>query len=103
MLEPSCGDGSFLQPATEHLLDLGPSGPSIADQLKGIEIVSDEEQKARARLSSKLGSLAPQAHRTRTDPQLSGRWAHPILVAPEDGHAELGVDPHKRGCYLHST
>lgn len=64
VLEPSCGDGSFLQAAMERFLDLGASGPSIASQLKGIEIVSNEADKARGRLNGKLGSHAADVVRT---------------------------------------
>lgn len=58
VLEPSSGDGSFLQAAAHRLLDLGASSTSVINQLKGVEIVSDEAESARARLNGLLGSHA---------------------------------------------
>lgn len=64
VLEPSCGDGSFLQAAMERLLDLGAPGSFIANHLTGVEIVSDEADKARARLKGKLGTRAAEVVET---------------------------------------
>ncbi|MCF8466214.1 MAG: N-6 DNA methylase [Sneathiella sp.] len=58
ILEPSCGDGSFLEAASLRLEELGAQGPSRANHLRGIEIVSDEADKARARLKDGLGYRA---------------------------------------------
>lgn len=58
VLEPSCGDGSFLEAASKRLEELGAHGPSRANQLRGVEIIPDEADKARARLMSGLGYRA---------------------------------------------
>jgi len=55
VLEPSCGDGAFLQAALDRMETLGARGPSIANHLCGIEILSDEAKKARDRLKPRLG------------------------------------------------
>jgi len=55
VLEPSCGDGAFLEAATKRFSELGTRAPAIARQLTGVEIVTAEAEKARARL---LDSLA---------------------------------------------
>lgn len=55
VLEPSCGDGSFLEAAAHRLDELGTKGPERANLLYGVEILSDEADKARARLSRELG------------------------------------------------
>ena len=36
VLEPSCGDGAFLEAATARFTELGARSPKIADQLLGI-------------------------------------------------------------------
>jgi adenine-specific DNA-methyltransferase len=58
VLEPSCGDGAFLEAATKRFFELGTRGPAIARQLTGVEIVTAEAEKARARL---LDALALRA------------------------------------------
>lgn len=58
VLEPSCGDGAFLEAATKRFSELGTRGPAIARQLTGVEIVTAEAEKARARL---LDALALRA------------------------------------------
>lgn len=58
VLEPSCGDGAFLEAATKRFSELGTSAPAIARQLTGVEIVTGEAEKARARL---LDALALRA------------------------------------------
>ncbi|SPJ26304.1 Eco57I restriction-modification methylase domain-containing protein [Palleronia abyssalis] len=58
VLEPSCGDGSFLEAASKRLEELGAHGPSRANQLRGVEIIPDEADKARARLKDGLGYRA---------------------------------------------
>jgi adenine-specific DNA-methyltransferase len=58
ILEPSCGDGAFLEAASARLETLGAHGPSRADHLRGIEIVPDEADKARMRLKKGLGLRA---------------------------------------------
>lgn len=58
VLEPSCGDGAFLEAAAKRFVELGTRPPAIARQLTGVEIVAGEAEKARARL---LGALAQRA------------------------------------------
>jgi len=50
VLEPSCGDGIFLEAAVQRLEELGASKSNIAKNLKGIEIVPAEAKKARERV-----------------------------------------------------
>ena len=54
VLEPSCGDGAFLEAATKRFSELGTRAPAIARQLTGVEIVTAEAEKARARLLDAL-------------------------------------------------
>lgn len=64
VLEPSCGDGSFLEAAASRLLDLGAKRPAVARQLHGVEITEVEAEKARTRLSALVGSRAADAVQT---------------------------------------
>ena len=59
VLEPSCGDGAFLVSAVERLVELGAPVSAVADNLTGVEIVSDEADLARARLRQRCGLRAP--------------------------------------------
>lgn len=58
VLEPSCGDGAFLEAASARLEALGAKGPARANHLRGIEIIPDEADKARMRLQDGLGLRA---------------------------------------------
>lgn len=58
VLEPSCGDGSFLEAASARLEELGTIGPARANNLRGLEIIPDEADKARRRLKDGLGMRA---------------------------------------------
>lgn len=58
VLEPSCGDGSFLQAAAYRLGALGAKGADRANHLYGVEILRDEAEKARARLAHEVGFRA---------------------------------------------
>ncbi|MBM9593937.1 Eco57I restriction-modification methylase domain-containing protein [Roseitranquillus sediminis] len=58
VLEPSCGDGAFLEAASARLEGLGAHGPARANHLRGIEINPDEADKARLRLRDGLGMRA---------------------------------------------
>lgn len=58
VLEPSCGDGSFLEAASKRFAALGTRSPSIARQLTGIEIIAAEADKARGRLAGALKQRA---------------------------------------------
>lgn len=62
ILEPSCGDGVFLSAAAELLEAMGESSrSSIAGRLKGIEVNSDEAEKARQRLEYSLGNTGVES------------------------------------------
>lgn len=58
VLEPSCGDGAFLEAAAGRLGKLGARGPERANNLFGVEILTAEADKARARLHRQLGFRA---------------------------------------------
>lgn len=58
VLEPSCGDGAFLECALERLIALGASGTDVAESLVGVEIVAQEADRARTRLEHHLGQQA---------------------------------------------
>lgn len=58
ILEPSCGDGAFLEAAATRLTALGAKPSQIAANLRGVEIVASEARRARARLKSLLGAAA---------------------------------------------
>ncbi|MCB1776178.1 MAG: N-6 DNA methylase [Candidatus Competibacteraceae bacterium] len=58
VLEPSCGDGTFLEAASARLEALGAHGPARANHLRGVEIIPDEADKARKRLETGLGMRA---------------------------------------------
>lgn len=58
VLEPSCGDGAFLEAAARRLRSLGATPAKIARQLRGVEIVANEAKAAADRLRSELGKSA---------------------------------------------
>ena len=58
VLEPSCGDGSFLEAALGRYRKLGATPKQIVNRLKGIEIVPAEARRARLRLKDVLGQAA---------------------------------------------
>jgi adenine-specific DNA-methyltransferase len=58
VLEPSCGDGSFIEAAALRLNELGASKPAIARQIRGVEISGTEAEKARQRLLGVVGKDA---------------------------------------------
>lgn len=60
ILEPSLGDGNILVAAAEVLSDLGTAPPEIVDQLFGVELDSDEAEKAMQRIEAALGGYAPR-------------------------------------------
>lgn len=64
VLEPSCGDGTFLAAAASVFSGLGLPGPAIADRLIGIEILASEADRARNRLRPQLGLRTQDAVRT---------------------------------------
>lgn len=59
VLEPSCGDGAFLEVAAKRYAEMGVRSPTIAKQLIGVEILATEAARARARVKDLLG---PRAH-----------------------------------------
>ena len=58
VLEPSCGDGAFLEVAAKRHAEMGARNPTIAKQLIGIEILATEAARARARVKDLLGPSA---------------------------------------------
>jgi adenine-specific DNA methylase len=58
VLEPSCGDGVFLETAAERLVTLGGRQADTAAQLRGVEITPAEALKSVARLQRFVGSCA---------------------------------------------
>lgn len=64
VLEPSCGDGVFLDAALTRLEVLGARGPTLANHVIGTEILTGEAEKARARLKPRLGFRAADAVET---------------------------------------
>lgn len=58
VLEPSSGDGAFLEAAASRYAALGARSAAIAKQLTGIEILAPEAARARARLRDLLGERA---------------------------------------------
>lgn len=58
VLEPSCGDGSFLEAALNRYRVLGATPVQVAANLRGVEIVAAEARRARSRLKPFLGSAA---------------------------------------------
>lgn len=57
VLEPSCGNGAFLEAAAHRLRKLGARGPSVAAQVVGVEIMASEADKAYDALNRTLGVL----------------------------------------------
>lgn len=58
VLEPSCGDGVFLEAAVKRYTELGARSPAISHQLTGVEIIPAEAEKARSRLLDLLNQRA---------------------------------------------
>lgn len=58
VLEPSCGDGVFLEAAAGCLEIVGPRVGGGANQILGVEILEGEAAKARRRLESRYGAQA---------------------------------------------
>jgi adenine-specific DNA methylase len=58
VLEPSCGDGAFLEAAARRLLALGATSAKIARLLTGVEIIPAEARFATERLRPALGKSA---------------------------------------------
>ena len=65
VLEPSCGDGNFIESAILRFKELGIVGEQLKGRIKGIELLKEESQKAKLRaenfgLNSKLIALRKQ-------------------------------------------
>ncbi len=58
VLEPSCGDGAFLEAAMHRFQALGASADQVATNLTGVEIIEAEAKSARDRLKPLLGKAA---------------------------------------------
>lgn len=58
VLEPSCGDGAFLEAAARRLRALGATPARIARLLTGVEIIPAEARSATERLRTELGKSA---------------------------------------------
>ncbi|WP_083203789.1 Eco57I restriction-modification methylase domain-containing protein [Ensifer adhaerens] len=58
VLEPSCGDGAFVEAAARRLLTLGATPDKIARQLTGVEIIPAEALASADRLRPGLGKAA---------------------------------------------
>lgn len=52
VLEPSCGDGNFIESAILRFKALGIEGEDLRDRIKGIELLEDESLKAKARAAN---------------------------------------------------
>lgn len=55
VLEPSCGDGAFLEAAVRRFTELSVSSRGIASNLTGVEINKAEADRARAKMREMLG------------------------------------------------
>lgn len=49
VLEPSCGDGNFVESAIKRFIELGIDPRRLQGQLNGIELIKEEAEKAKAR------------------------------------------------------
>lgn len=58
VLEPSCGNGSFLAAAVKRMSKIGADEAAIGEQLRGVEIVAEEATAARKMLRATLGARA---------------------------------------------
>lgn len=55
VLEPSCGDGAFIDAATTRLMELGATRAEAIAQARGVELAPTEAERARTRLRANLG------------------------------------------------
>lgn len=58
-LEPSCGDGVFLECLVEQLLSIGAKPREIVNQVHGVEIIPEEAEKASVRVRKLVGKNMP--------------------------------------------
>jgi adenine-specific DNA-methyltransferase len=54
VLEPSCGDGNFIQASIKRFSELGVKGDDLYGRIKGVELIPEEAQKATNR-AAKFG------------------------------------------------
>ena len=47
VLEPSCGDGNFIEAAIQRYLELGIEMPQLEGLVQGVELVEEEARKAK--------------------------------------------------------
>lgn len=52
VLEPSCGDGNFIEAAIARFNELGVNGDDLYGRIKGVELIPEEAQKATRRASN---------------------------------------------------
>jgi len=52
VLEPSCGDGNFIEAAIERFNDLGVAGMDLYGRIKGVELIPEEAKKASSRAAN---------------------------------------------------
>lgn len=52
ILEPSCGDGNFIESAILRFKELKIEGEDLKDRIKGIELLEEESRKAKARAAN---------------------------------------------------
>lgn len=74
VLEPSCGDGVFLEAAAQRLVALGARRSAVADHLFGIEILASEAEMARGRLRR---CLSLDAEKTVETNDFFSWWRNP--------------------------
>lgn len=58
VLEPSCGDGNFVEAICQRLIALDQTTANINKQLRGVELIAEEAEKTRSRIGQ-LG-IAPE-------------------------------------------
>jgi adenine-specific DNA-methyltransferase len=49
VLEPSCGDGNFIESAIQRFNELGVSNDKLLGLIKGIELIEEEAEKSKER------------------------------------------------------
>lgn len=74
VLEPSCGDGSFVEAAALRLQELGSSRPATARQIRGVEVIASEAERARERLLKIAGKRSVAATESIENSEFFGWW-----------------------------
>lgn len=52
VLEPSCGDGNFVEAVIQRLLEIGVPENELFGRIKGVELLAEEAQKSKARAAN---------------------------------------------------